>query len=131
MKRKPNFSLVVGNVSSFVQVQDKINKVHKYVKKHSIEYWNSYKIQDYKLKKPLTGKQAEKKFNIFFCNGLSGKLESVRLCYWAYDGLLTIEPNPGIATDSVFNFNTEDDPHDNPIQHDKNIWKLWKDIKKQ
>ena len=123
-----NQNLIVGNVTSFKEVQKKIVAVHKFLHKHpSPENWIIFPIQTIQFKKALTEKQAEKKFNIRFCNGISDKLESAQLCYSSYDGLLSIIPNSNKNEESFCNPVTQTDDMDSGTC-DKMIWKLWKEL---
>lgn len=128
--RKPKFNF--NPEVKEKEIKQAIKKIVAYLHGQSIVEWHYYHLSEIELSRRYTEEELENKFNIFFCNGLQHPINKVELVYSSYDGVLSIVPvhdDPKSLHESYFNFNTEEDPLENPGKHFSDIYKLWNQLK--
>jgi len=111
-------------------IAKKVKGFQKKVKSRPIRDWIVFKIQTVKLSRKYSEKKFEKKFDIFFCNGLQYDEDYITLCYDSYQGWLSIMPGKGTGEhESFFNLLGEEEEMTTKQSIDK-IYKLWLKLKK-
>lgn len=95
MKTTNNFNFKqfrIENTSDSIKIAATIQKIREYLVEKPISYWNDYTLFDLPLSRKYKSEEIEKALNGFTSNPIRGKINSVKIVYSAYEGILSIIP---------------------------------------